>query len=105
MPLDASFAQLPNQTVEVTLNGSMTLGTSLKVLESQLKSSLNDGATHLILNLTAVNYMDSAGLGLIVFTNAELTSKNGSLLLRGVNQRLHNLFERTRTDAILKFDA
>jgi anti-sigma B factor antagonist len=105
MPLDASFAQLPNQTVEVTLNGSMTLGTSLKVLESQIKSSLEDGATHVILNMTAVNYMDSAGLGLIVFTNAELTSKNGSLLLRGVNQRLHNLFERTRTDAILKFDS
>jgi len=105
MPLDASFAKLPNQTVEVTLNGSMTLGTSLKVLESQIKSSLEDGATHLILNMTAVNYMDSAGLGLLVFTNAELTSKNGTLLLRGVNQRIQGLFERTRTNAILKFDS
>lgn len=104
MPLDATFAQLPNQTVEVTLTGSMTSGTSLKMLESQLRSALSNGATHLILNMAALQHMDSAGLGLIILINAEIADQGHTLVLRGVNQRIRDLLHLTRTDAILKLE-
>ncbi len=105
MPLDATFAQLPDQTVEVTLNGTMTLGSSLKMLESQIRSAINEGARHVVLNMESLTYMDSAGLGFLVLINAELASQAGSLTLSKVNQRIRDLLALTRTDAILKLDA
>ena len=105
MPLEATFAQLPDQTVEVALNGTMTLGTALKMLESQIRSSISDGARHVILNMESLSYMDSAGLGLLVLINAELAGQSGTLTLRSVNQRIRDLLTLTRTDSILKLDS
>jgi anti-anti-sigma factor len=56
----------------------------------------------LIFDLTESPYMDSAGLGLLMnyYVSAE---KNGrKVLLAGVNQRIHALFEMTRVHLILK---
>lgn len=105
MPLDAAFAQLPDHTVQVTLNGTMTLGTSLKMFESQLRSEISNGARHVILDMQSLTYMDSAGLGVLVLINAELANQGGSLTLRAVNERVRELLHLTRTDSILKLDA
>ena len=104
MPFDASFAQLPDQTVEVKLNGTMTLGTTLKLFESQLRSTLSDGTRHVFLDMESLTYMDSAGLGLLVFTSAEISNRGGTLTLRGVNQRIRDLLHLTRTDTLLRFE-
>lgn len=105
MPLDAAFAQLSDHTVQVTLNGTMTLGTSLKLFESQLRSELTNGTRHVVLDMASLTYMDSAGLGFLVLMNAELTNQGGTLVLRDVNQRIRELLQLTRTDAILKLDS
>lgn len=105
MPLDANFAQLPDQTVQVTLNGTMTLGTSLKMFESQLRSELSNGTRHVVLDMASLTYMDSAGLGVLVLMNAELTNHGGTLVLRAVNERVRELLQLTRTDSIFKFDS
>jgi anti-anti-sigma factor len=105
MPLDATFTHFPDQTVEVSLNGTMTLGSSLKMLESQIRSAISDGARHVVLNMEALSYMDSAGLGFLVLINAELASQAGSLTLRNVNQRIRDLLALTHTDSILKLDS
>jgi len=105
MPFDATFAQLPDQTVEVTLNGTMTLGTSLKLLESRIRSAISDGARHVVLNMQSLSYMDSAGLGFLVLINAELAGQAGSLTLRNVNQRIRDLLALTHTNTILKLES
>lgn len=105
MPLDATFAHLPGQTVEVSLNGTMTLGSSLKMLESQIRSAIAEGARHVVLNMESLSYMDSAGLGFLVLINAELTNHGGTLTLRNVNQRIRDLLALTHTDTILKLES
>lgn len=47
-------------------------------------------------DLSAVDYMDSTGLGLFIFLEEELKGKNGKLVLRGLSGRVKTLFERTR---------
>jgi hypothetical protein len=50
-----TFTQLLDQTVEAALDGTMTLGTSLKVLESQIRSAIAEVARHVILNMQSLS--------------------------------------------------
>ena len=68
MLMTATIERLPEATAVVTFSGAMALGTSLKIADSQVRAAIADGVTRLVFDLTAVDYRDSAGLGMIVFT-------------------------------------
>lgn len=104
MPLNATIEKLPPSTAIVALAGQMSLGTSLKVADSQIQGLIADGVNKLVVDLTAVDYMDSAGLGLIVFVFGTLREKNGSLRICGVAPRLQSLLKLTKTDTFLDID-
>ena len=104
MPLNATIEKLPASTAVVTLSGQMSLGTSLKVADSQIQGLITDGVSKLVIDLTAVDYMDSAGLGLIVYVFGALREKNGSLRICGVAPRLQSLLQLTKTDTFLAID-
>jgi anti-anti-sigma factor len=65
MPLSASIESLPEGIAVVTLSGGLTLGTSLKIADSQIQAAIEDGVTKMVIDLTDVEYVDSAGLGRI----------------------------------------
>jgi anti-sigma B factor antagonist len=67
MPLSATIKELPNATAGVTLSGQITFGTSHKVTDSQISGIITDGVTKMVIDLSAVDYMDSAGLGMVVY--------------------------------------
>lgn len=104
MPLSATIEQLPEATAVVTLSGQMTLGTSLKVADSQIHGLISDGVRKLVIDLAAVDYMDSAGLGLLVFIFGTLREKAGSLRVCGVAPRLLSVLQLTKTDTFLAID-
>jgi len=54
-----------------------------------------------ILDLTAVPYMDSSGLGMIVTHYVHCQNKGIRLVLAGVNQRVLELFKMTKVDTTL----
>jgi anti-sigma B factor antagonist len=104
MPLEARIETLPERTAVITLSGTMTLGSSLKLVDSQVQSALSTGVTSLIFDLSAVDYADSAGLGLLVHTFGLMNENGGSLRLCGVQPRLRAMMQTTRTDTILTID-
>jgi anti-sigma B factor antagonist len=105
MTLSASIEKLPEATAVVTLSGQMTLGTSLKVADSQIQGLITDGVSKLVIDLTGVDYMDSAGLGMLVYVFGTLREKIGELRLCGVSPRLVSLLKLTKTDTFLSIDA
>lgn len=105
MPLEARIETLPERTAVITLTGTMTLGSSLKLVDSQVQTALSSGVTSIIFDLSAVDYADSAGLGLLVHTFGLMNEKGGSLRLCGVQPRLRSMMQTTRTDTILTLDA
>jgi len=104
MPLSATIEKLPEATAVVTLSGQMTLGTSLKVADSQIQGLITDGVTKLVIDLSAVDYMDSAGLGMLVYVFGTLREKTGTLRICGVAPRLLSLLKLTKTDTFLSVD-
>ena len=96
----------PNPDVAVVrFTGALTLGTSLHAADAQLQKTIKDGAAKVVLDMSGVPYMDSAGLGALVQASGMAKQQGGELRLCGVAQRVAELIKMTRTDALLPMDA
>jgi anti-anti-sigma factor len=82
----------------------MTLGTALKVADSQIHGAIADGVTKMVIDLSGVDYLDSAGLGMIVYAYGALNEKHGHLRICGVAPRVLSLLKLTKTDSFLPID-
>lgn len=102
MNLNAAIERVDAATAIVTLTGRMTLGMSLREVESKINHVAQDGATRkLILDLSGVEYADSAGLGLVMLLFGRMKTQGGQLRLVAPDKQLRNLFKITCTDTIL----
>lgn len=58
----------------------------------------------LILDLSAVTFMDSSGLGAIV-SSLKMLGRKGDLVISGVHQTVMNMFKLTRMDRVFRIFA
>lgn len=79
-------------TLEMVLNGRIDT-TTAPVLESELNASIN-GVTALVLDFAGVQYISSAGLRILLAAQ-KMMNKQGSMVLRGVNDDIKDVFEIT----------
>jgi anti-sigma B factor antagonist len=85
-------------TVILTLDGPFTL-TNIFRLQNDLRTLK---PLCLIMDLTSVPYMDSAGLGVVMNYFVSAQGNGRKLLLVGVNERLRALLEMTKVDSVLR---
>lgn len=104
MLFTAEIERLSPETAVVTFQGSLTLGSSLKLADSQLQSAIAAGVTRMAIDMSGVDFLDSAGLGMLVYIHGALNEKNGVLRLCGVAQRVASVFKLTKTDLFLVMD-
>ena len=77
--------------VIIDVQGRITAGEGVETLRDKVNSLLHQGHRNLILNLSAVDYLDSAGLGEIVGAYATVRRQTGSLKLVGLTSRIRDL--------------
>jgi anti-sigma B factor antagonist len=104
MILDADIDRTTPATPIVKLSGRMTLGMRLREVESRIDEAAGDGATKLILDVSAVDYADSAGIGLFMILYGKMKATGGQLRIVAPNPSLLDLFKRTCIDSILTID-
>jgi stage II sporulation protein AA (anti-sigma F factor antagonist) len=98
--------QRPGPGVAVArFTGAITLGSSLHAADAQLQKTIREGAAKIVLDMTEVPYMDSAGLGVLVQASGMAKQQGGDLRLCGVSERVAELIKMTRTGALLPVDA
>ena len=78
------------------LKGKMTLGEGDELLKDKINSLASQGHKELVLNLEAVPYIDSAGLGEIVRTYTSISRQGGKLKLLNVSKRIYDLLVITK---------
>ena len=78
------------------LKGKMTLGEGDEILKDKVNSLAMQGRKRIVLNLAAVPYIDSAGLGEIVRTYTTMSRQGGSLKLLGLTKRITDLLSITK---------
>jgi len=88
----------------ISCSGRFTLGTRLSETEALVNSMLDRGVRKLVLDLTHVDFVDSAGLGIIMRISGEMHERGGHFRIAGPHEQVKRLFDITHTSAILDLD-
>lgn len=83
----------------LTLTGEVDVSNTPQVREAGLKL-LADGAKKLVVDLSATDYMDSAGLGTLVGLLKRLKEAGGAMAIAGPQPRVNRLFQITGLNQI-----
>jgi anti-sigma B factor antagonist len=78
------------------LRGKLLMGESDEALRQRIKEMTEGGKTKILLNLSEVPYMDSAGLGGLVSCFTTVNHNKGKLKLVGLTARLQDLLSITK---------
>ena len=100
MILEAVIDRTNPTTTTVKLSGRMTLGMRLREVESRIDEAA-EGSSKLLLDLSAVDYCDSAGLGLLMILYGKMKTVGGQLRIVAPNASVLALFKTTCVDSIL----
>jgi anti-sigma B factor antagonist len=78
------------------LSGRLTLGEGSRALRVCIADIAAEGHKNLLLDLGAVSYMDSSGLGALVAGYNSLKAQGGAMALFNVPKRIESLLEMSR---------
>jgi anti-sigma B factor antagonist len=96
--------RLVGDVAVVKITGDITLNKGGDVLlKDKVQSLLQQGHSKVLLDLSNVSYVDSAGLGELVQAYATTKNRGGALKLHGVTKRLRDLLVVTKLLTV--FDA
>jgi anti-anti-sigma factor len=104
MILEAVYEPVDLTTAVFRLNGRMTLGTRLREVESKISEVANQGIHKLILDLSGIEYLDSAGLGALMILYGNMKVRGGQFRIVAPGTRVLEVLKMTHTDSILKID-
>ncbi len=77
----------------VTLEGSVD-GKSAPLIRDELLASLK-ASKNVIIDLTKVDYLSSAGLRLLLLAYRDIASRNGKVILVGVSEEIQGVMANT----------
>jgi len=104
MMLATEVFQFEPDITGISCAGRFTLGTRLSETEALIQSLIDKGARKLVLDLTHVEFVDSAGLGIIMHVFGEVSRHGGHFRIAGAHEQVRRLFDITHTAAILAVD-
>lgn len=84
------------------LQGRLNVGTNLMFLEGDLKKLVENGARKMVVEMSGVDYVDSAGLGVLVGIAGILRTQDGELKAAALQQRVADVFQITRLTKVIE---
>ncbi len=84
------------------LNGKLTIDNGAQLLKDKTHSLVQQDRRQLLVNLAAVPYIDSGGLGELIACYTTVTRAGGRLTLLNLNKRNHDLLSITKLVAIFE---
>ena len=90
--------------VVLAINGDITMsGAGTLLLGHTIRRLLQEGRQHLVLDMAAVRYVDSSGLGELVQSKTLAQTSGASLKLLHVGRRVAQLLALTRLEILFEF--
>jgi anti-sigma B factor antagonist len=95
----ASTRQIGEITI-LDISGGITLGEGILLLREIMVDLLAKGNKHILLNLTEVVHVDSAGIGELVRSHTSVRKQGGHIKLVNPNQKVRDLLRMTMLSAV-----
>jgi anti-sigma B factor antagonist len=104
MPLKVDRSTLESGVEVIKLGGSLTLGRDAQNFEFSVEELIKNQKTRIVLEMSEVSFVDSAGIGILVGCHGKVNTAGGSLRMAGVSPRVLNVLRITKVDSILALD-
>jgi anti-sigma B factor antagonist len=102
VPLEIAKKEFKPGIFVLELAGPLQIGVECKQLELALDQLLRDGHTRVVLDLSKLTRLDSAGLGKIVNCFSRLKATGGTLCLAGTTGMIDGVLKLAHADRFLK---
>lgn len=89
-----------DDVVVVHVDGDVDVSQTL-ALRDTLAEALGDGSRKVLVDLAGVEFIDSAGIGLLVTAHRRAQGAQGALVVSGVTPTVARVLQLTRTDRVL----
>jgi len=89
----------------VELKGRLALGRESQRVESLADELVKGGKLKAIFDLTGVDYIDSAGIGILALASGKLKEAGGKLAVVSAEGRVRQMLEMTQMNRILALSA
>lgn len=99
--MKANVRQIGHVSV-VDLSGKITIGEGDVALRNAVQGLLEEGNSHILLNLEKVSYMDSAGIGELVACYKRSKEKEGSVKLLNPSGKVYDLLSLTKLEEVFE---
>ncbi|MCB1307409.1 MAG: STAS domain-containing protein [Leptospiraceae bacterium] len=87
----------------IQLRGKVDLYTS-RELKSLLSGHINGSRPGIVIDMAAVTYIDSPGLGVLIQANNHIREAHGRLILAHVPETIRRVFQLTKLEHVFEFE-
>lgn len=88
----------------LTMSGRLHLGNSLSYAENAINRLIDGGTSKMVIDLTGLNYIDSSGLGMLIFCGGRMEQGGGRVRIAGASGSVARVFEIAHANRVLQFD-
>jgi len=99
MPVESR--QLESGVAVVAIAGRLSVGAEVARLEAAVSHLLEQEQKKIVLDLTALEYCDSAAIGMLVSCLTKVKKAGGEMRIAGPNQRVQRILQMTGVDKIM----
>jgi|SRR3954469_358536 anti-sigma B factor antagonist len=101
MLLQIAERQVEPDITVVALTGRLALGRESQRIESLVEELVRKGTQRVVVDMTGVDYIDSAGIGMVALAAGKLREIGGKLAIVAAEGRVLQLLTMTQMNAIV----
>ena len=85
----------------ISFRGRLVLGNQLTDVEHVIRETIKQGSRKLVLDFSGLNFMDSAGIGVLAMCVAIMEREGGKLVVAGATGHVEQLLELTHLNRLV----
>ena len=101
MPVHYEVRQVEPDITVASLTGQLNLGNRLMEFEHAIKQRIQEGSRKMVLDLSGLTFIDSAGLGMVATCSGTMEKNGGQLVVVGAPGKVNEIFELTRLNRVI----
>jgi len=86
----------------LSLNGKMMGGSEVTDIHMAIKDNLDKSINHIVFDLSAVDWMGSVGVGIIICCLTTVRNAGGDLKLSGLSEKVVKILEITKLENVFE---
>jgi len=87
------------------ISGRLNLGNLLLSIENSVRRMVDDGARKMVIDVAALNSIDSSGIGMLVGCGAHMENSGGRMRIAGAHDAVAKVFGMVHMERIVPLDA